>query len=60
VGSALPSVGSFVFERSLQRKNPTDGKAEPTDKLIAFEYLPVVEVGKAQHQTFQPGLAPSG
>jgi hypothetical protein len=37
VGSALPSVGSFVFERSLQRKNPTDGKAEPTDKLIAFE-----------------------
>jgi hypothetical protein len=33
VGSALPSVGS-LFERSLQRKNPTDGKAEPTDKLL--------------------------
>jgi hypothetical protein len=66
-----PSVGVYpwvllchpwdsFFATSVQIQDPTDGKAEPTDKLIVFEYLPVVEVGNSQHPTFQPGLTPCG
>jgi hypothetical protein len=53
VSSALPSVGFFVCKERSNTKDPTDGKAGPTDKFIAFEYLPVVEVGKAQHQKLE-------
>jgi hypothetical protein len=44
-------VGFFLCKERSNTKDPTDGKAEPTDQLIAFEYLPVVEVRKAQHPT---------